>query len=118
MMIVIMDLVSAGWGQPGQPSERGNQDSNPREEEGKSQGEGCSETLWFIVIELSHMSLISIIHKWIDKMYHQERLTSESLQSLYDVENGEKPEADRQIHRWEIRNCTFWCEMKIESDYI
>ena len=45
------------------------------------------------------ISLISTIHKWNDKMYHQERLTSESLQSLYDVENGEKPEADRQIHR-------------------
>ena len=27
----------------------------------------------------------------------QERLTSESLQSLYDLENGEKPEADRQL---------------------
>jgi len=33
------------------------------------------------------------------KASRKERLTSESLQSLYDVENGEKPEADRQIHR-------------------
>ena len=61
---------------------------------------------------------MSTIRKWNDKMYHQERLTSESLQSLYDVENGEKPEADRQIYRWEMRNCIFSCEMKNESDEI
>merc|ERR1719507_2531527 len=37
------------------------------------------------------------------KASRKERLTSESLQSLYDLENGEKPEADRQLqsHRVE-----------------
>jgi len=35
------------------------------------------------------------------KASRKERLTSESLQSLYELENGEKPEADRQMHRVE-----------------
>ena len=72
---------------------------------------------WGLPQTLLPMIVTELSKKWNDKMYHQERLTSESLQSLYDVENGEKPEADRQIHRWEIRNCTFWCEIT-KSDAI
>ena len=40
--------LSDGWGQPGKPCERGNQDSNPCEKEGKSQGEASPRHSWWL----------------------------------------------------------------------